>query len=252
MQENEIEKKDLVKVCPRCEKHTIFRNKTKKIWICYGVCKKDIRKTSEYTFKKPLEKPRTKFITKKRDPNQMDLINQRELINRIKNMETPGGLRDQALVAFLYLTGARVSEVVSQVKKEQIIAEKIEGIWHIVVYNVPVLKRRKLIKRTIPILVTKKEHEIVEFLARYLQSQVSETDYLWDFKRNWAGQIVRSGTGLFPHFLRHLRLTHLVTEYSFGAPELTQFTGWTDFRPATHYVHLDWKNIAKKIREAAT
>lgn len=53
------------------------------------------------------------------------------------------------------------------------------------------------------------------------------------------------GFKLHPHYLRHCRLTHLVTEYDYDVVQLTQFAGWTDFTPAMIYLQLNWRNLIK-------
>jgi len=53
---------------------------------------------------------------------------------------------------------------------------------------------------------------------------------------------------LHPHYLRHCRLTHLVEEYAYDHIKLMQFAGWTDVRPASVYLQLDWHNLADAMK----
>lgn len=164
----------------------------------------------------------------------------RDLVASVSN------LRDRAFICFLYLTGARISEVVRQVRRFQVEFEKIEGKSFIMVHNVITLKRRKEIYRDIPIPVNDFETPFLEPLIAYLNT-VPSNMFLFDFTRINGYRIVREKTYLFPHYFRHLRLTHLVTEYNFSERDLTFFTGWADGRQATVYTHLDLRDIARKL-----
>ena len=50
---------------------------------------------------------------------------------------------------------------------------------------------------------------------------------------------------LHPHYLRHVRLTHLVTEYDYSIARLMRYAGWSDPRPAAVYLQLNWRSLAK-------
>jgi integrase len=52
---------------------------------------------------------------------------------------------------------------------------------------------------------------------------------------------------LYPHFLRHCRATHLVTTYNINPFELQRYMGWTTLAPAIIYVNLDWRNTANLL-----
>lgn len=53
---------------------------------------------------------------------------------------------------------------------------------------------------------------------------------------------------IYPHYLRHCRLTHLVEEYGYDHIKLMQYAGWTDVRPASIYLQLDWHNLAEAMK----
>ena len=155
-------------------------------------------------------------------------------------------LRDRAFICFLYLTGARISEIVRQIRRFQIEYEQIEGKSFIMIRNVITLKRRKEIYRDIPIPVNDFETPFLAPLIEYLK-EIPSNRFVFDFSRISGYRIVRDKTYLFPHYFRHLRLTHLVTEYGFSERDLTFFTGWADGRQATTYTHLDLRDIARKL-----
>lgn len=236
-----------IKVCPECGYNQIKFNGTRKNWSCYAPKHRKANKDKIFRFKKPKELMTSHKIVPKRNPMDLDILSPQQLVAKIRNMKTNNLKRDKAFVAFLYLSGARISEVVKKVRKNQIDKTLIKDQWHVVINNLTILKRRKKINRTIPILV-RREHEIFEFLAKYLDSIRDIDTILFNFSREYGHRIIKTSTELFPHFLRHLRITHLVTIYGFNPLDLVQFTGWADPRPTTVYAHLDWQSLAKKMR----
>lgn len=56
------------------------------------------------------------------------------------------------------------------------------------------------------------------------------------------------GFKLHPHYLRHVRLTHLVEEYNYSTIALMQYAGWTDPRPASVYLQLDWRHLSDAMK----
>lgn len=57
------------------------------------------------------------------------------------------------------------------------------------------------------------------------------------------GKKVESYPG-YPHYLRHVRLTHLRRHYGFDIYALQKFVGWIDPKMAENYVHMESKDIA--------
>lgn len=198
-----------------------------------------------------------------------------------------GGLRirNQALIAFLYLTGCRVEEVVKYrletnptrvLKKREVTPEGFQRIitvpspryqssfaGHpiykkqieerdnlIIIRNVRTLKRRTSFPRNIPIIKNKLEEPLIKIIKNYTDSVDDETP-LFPFSRQWSAQILEK-VGLFNHWLRHIRLTHLVTDYGFNGIQLQHFTGWADTNPSKHYVHLNIQNLIRVMSEAKT
>jgi len=143
---------------------------------------------------------------------ELPVLQKYELLDRIKQLED---LRYQALISFIYLTGARVEEVC------------------------------KYIPRAIPILI-KKEQKFMEIIKEYLNT-LNEDDPLFPIVRSRAYQIM-SKVGLFPHYLRHLRLTHLTIEYGFRVAELMEFTGWGSSHSADSYIHLNVANLKDRMK----
>lgn len=168
--------------------------------------------------------------------------------------------RDRALFCFLYLTGARVEEVVRGkkklgVKKKDLELVKIDGKDFLVV-SLYTLKNRKHPIRKVPIPI-EKEGELVKYILDYVKN-LNGSDYLFPFTKQRAWQIVRFILIKFKkrsnnkfmnanHFLRHCRLTHLVTIYDFTDQDLVKFAGWGSSAPAAVYSHLRFKDLARKM-----
>ena len=183
---------------------------------------------------------------------QLPVLQRYELIDRINLLDN---IRDQALVAFLYLSACRVSEVCQYYTKENdkrilkgysIQKKQLEiedGVLKI--FNVRTLKRRRTMFKTIPIIICK-ERKLYSILKTYLDTLGPE-DYLFPITRQRAYQILGK-VELFNHYLRHLRLTHLVTDYNFSSMELKQFVNWGNSKSADSYIHLNVDNLINKMQ----
>ena len=169
-------------------------------------------------------------------------------------------LRDQALIVFCYLSGGRISELVKArkkgtrfnkyeypgVKKEQVKIEYYNDKAFVILYQIPILKRRGTIPmRNIPIPF-EHDKDMASILLTYVGG-LKDDQALFPITRQRAWQLIRKHTGWFPHYFRHLRNTHLVTDYNFSSSHLKEFNGWASSRPADFYIHLNWKNVADRM-----
>lgn len=164
-------------------------------------------------------------------------------------------LKEKALVAFLYLTGCRISEVLKYVRnKEQlgepIFKKQIEVRPEvIIVYNVRVLKSRDIkTKKSIPIPRNNIEYFFVETFLEYY-NELPEESPLWVHTRKWAYTTLAK-VDLFPHLLRHSRVTSLVKDYNFSVPRLMQFIGWKDSNISMQYTHLSVADLLDFMQKA--
>ena len=105
-------------------------------------------------------------------------------------------------------------------------------------------KNKTYTRKSIPIPIDK-EKELVDMLFEYLNSLGSEQP-LFPFKV-WKAEKIIAKIDMNPHFLRDIRLTHLVTMYDFNAFQLTKFAGWKDVSPAERYVRLGVTDLIDKF-----
>lgn len=211
---------------------------------------------------------RRKIKEKEQD---LPILARYELLERIDMLYN---LRDKALVCFLYLTAARVEEVVRYVvtrnpgrtiqkskksaerisapiietrtrglpiKKKQI--EEYEN--RFIVRGVRSLKRRREYNRDIPIMDVPEDKQFIDTLCDYLNT-IDEDTPLFDITRQRAYQILAS-VELYPHYLRHIRITHMVRELGLSGADLKQFNGWASSRMADNYTHLNLTDLINKM-----
>jgi len=165
-------------------------------------------------------------------------------------------IRDRALFSLLYLTGARIGEIVKRVKKKDFEFIRFQNKQFMIVELYTEKNRLHPLRRT-PISI-EKEKELVDYVTQYMEN-LEDEDYLFPFTKQRAWQIInlilrynkpRNRKNKFMnanHFLRHCRLTHLVTNYDFTDQDLVQFTGWANSIPAKSYMHLRFKDLARKM-----
>ena len=164
-------------------------------------------------------------------------------------------IRDRALFSLLYLTGARIGEVVKRLKKSDFEFIKFNKRWFMIVELYTEKNRLHPLRRT-PINI-EKEKELVDYVNKYVEG-LEDEDYLFPFTKQRAWQIIARIISRYKkryrnkfmnanHFLRHCRLTHLVTKYDFTDQDLVQFTGWSNSIPAKSYMHLRFKDLARKM-----
>lgn len=220
-----------------------------------------------------------------KEHHDLPILHRAELLSRIKGLDGYYPSRDRALVAFLYLTGCRIEEVVKYIREKnphrtitvkarimtkqgEVMAKRkvhtpfleretlglpikksqVEVRGDIIIINaVRSLKHHdgKRHTRNIPIIYNELEKELVHTLFDYIDTLKDDAE-LFPMVRSRAYQILGE-VGLYPHYLRHIRLTHLTTDYDFTEMQLRQFTGWTDGRPAADYTHLNVKNIIQTM-----
>ena len=171
--------------------------------------------------------------------------------------------RDKALIAALFLTGGRCSEVIRLRKKMFNITDG----W-VEVRHMPVLKHFRKIKdangetvetkrkQTTREFAFRRQEPLAEILVNWID--LNTQDYL--FPSNHLGhkhlsytrtyQIVteicnRTGFDGWPHRLRSERASQLASEYGFKLQTIMDFFGWKSISVAKEYVHSSLEDMKK-------
>lgn len=173
-------------------------------------------------------------------------------------------IRNHALIAFLYLTACRISEVVGikdkfdknkysvePLRKSQISKLIIYGskIWR--VEGLPVLKRKLKIGkdldgntitsyalRNVSVLIDQEE-EFIAYIEKWLKLLPEDDSIVFNLTRNHSWRICLNFENSYNNYWRHCRLTNLATDYGFTDLQLQHFIGWSNSQMAEKYTHLD-------------
>ncbi len=146
------------------------------------------------------------------------------------------GLRDYALILFLYASGCRISEALS-VQRSDI----LEG-W----LKIRFAKGEK--ERVVPLAPV-----ATEALENYLEAQEMSSSYLWlNYKgdvlsRISAYKIVKKYLGVSPHVLRHSFASSLII----GGADLRvvqELLGHSSLETTQIYTHIQKQNLADTMR----
>ncbi|MEM2175196.1 MAG: tyrosine-type recombinase/integrase [Candidatus Micrarchaeia archaeon] len=175
-----------------------------------------------------------------------DIPSPEEILDMIEKVPY---LKWKALFSLVYLTAARINEVIQVTTPEdfRIIERDGRKILLITLYNEK-HKKRKIKK--IPIVpVNIVERKLANYVIEYTNLFSDVKDVMWNISHQRAWKIFKKYLKMNPHFLRHIRLTHLVTEYNFNEHELKMYAGWTDTRPSSRYVEMRWTDILNKFSQ---
>jgi len=267
------EEKEYCYRCPDCNRavHTWFA-RDKRRYKCYH-CDKHIPMSKVIKTYKPHANR-----TKKRSFMDMEHIskgiNRERILNHIRNIED--GMV-QAFWATLYLTGARVSEIITYtssykktvakkgsrkgtlvpikligLRKFQFEREMIDGHkWmHIKACRVLKTRTRSRSRRTVSISY---EHDgqFIYYIDNYLKYLQAE-EPLFNFSRVQGWKIINipsaGGLGIFPHLLRALRALDLRRYYGWRLEDIVAFIGWQSYETAKFYLKLDTSDLVDATR----
>jgi len=243
--------------------HRLKDNITKKYvdkWKCYK-CKwvgfpKIDKKKHDYDFS-PRPTPSDKdFVKCDRDfiIKKLDMFTSDPYTLRIKDYKVA------AFISLLFLTAARISEIVGVKDKtggylvppitySQIGIAEFKGNKVFYCKDMPVLKRRvkatvidryKLRSVKIP---EDHEKQLIAHVMKYYtlikpyNDDGTET-ILFDFSTVYGWEACKKVVGIYPHLIRHGRTTDLVQRYNFRDIQLMHFLGWANTAMAARYAHL--------------
>lgn len=145
----------------------------------------------------------------------------------------------------LYYTGCRAGEVI-QITNEDINNEDSKFL----VVRIHTEKNPHAPIRYVPINNNKESYALGVFKSS-LDSEYIFPSYKKEIKTNSYLRVMRKKFnefwGVAPHYFRHCRLTHMVTEFDFNDQELVKYAGWCDSKPAKWYMSLKTTDLQRKM-----
>lgn len=163
--------------------------------------------------------------------------------------------RDRALMALLFLTAGRISEVLS-LQKSQFDTEADQNFT--VVRNMLLVKRARLrmgkpvkhrtapIRDEVPLPLHGPLAKFTEFVTEYLDL-LGEKEKLFKFGRHRAWQIVKCVTGQWCHWFRSQSESYYGKYVFTSAFALRDFVGVSDIESLGPYVKTQWKDYEDKL-----
>ncbi len=216
----------------------------------------------------PNEIPRFHHFRKSPIPMAIETGDLMKVLHQFNGLETIHKWELTAFGAFLYLTGARISEALA-VRNKDLLA--IEGGYRLTLKTV---KARIYNVRMIPVAPAKTDKPFFNLVEEYIRNingfLEKPDDYLFSFasrfiinnlmkkietepilkldylNKRWIEEPYR----MHPHYFRHCRLSHLPPLFGFGELDLMRFAGWSSTRPAVFYIKINYKDMLKKMVSA--
>lgn len=170
---------------------------------------------------------------------KQDIPTYEEMYKLIEAINDP---RNKALIALLYLTAGRITEVVQEIRPLDFTQSAVGDI-EVLQIRMPNRKNRRRRRKVIPIRYDT-EGKYIGLIRNYYNTCHPEKP-LFDLNRHRAYEIIKEELGWNPHFIRHVRVTHLVTHFGYGEQHLRMFAGWSDSRQSSRYVELRWQDLVK-------
>ena len=150
-----------------------------------------------------------------------------------------------ALIAALFETGGRVSEVL-QLRPENFDLDSSPDF--IVIKDMPLVKRKKksaITSRTFPI---KRSDPLCQVLVNWV-NKCAPKKPLFLVSRSKVFVMVRSlGEDLYPHWFRAQRASQLALEHGLDASDLTEFFAWEHWPTALMYARRGYKGLMERMR----
>ncbi len=222
-----------------------------------------------------------KVARKLKQEKAAEFLTPEDIYNKLDKFDN---IRDKCLFVILYITAARIEEVVRRkvirwgkknvrlinhgksknasiqdYTKKRILREEpgmvrsditIEkfGDRKVLLFRIRNLKNKQKDSTTklIPFpLDTEINKKFARVITLYYPTLYADEE-LFPIGSRRAEQIIAKA-GFNPHFIRSCRLTHLVRYHNFSDQKLKAFAGWTDSRPAKHYIKIRWEDLVNSM-----
>jgi len=160
--------------------------------------------------------------------------------------------RERCLFVLLYLTAGRLQEIVmynskkeirSSIRKSDITIQDRDN-RKILLINIRNEKNRTRHRKDLPVPLDVDENKVFyNLMVDYLNSlDDNEELFPFSYKRAYA-LLNKINPDWNPHWIRHIRLTHLITVYGYREHQLRLYSGWSDSRPASKYLEMKWEDL---------
>jgi len=221
-----LDSKTLLTLLGKYENKRTLNRKLSSVNAFFDFCYKNQYKEQQNKLKfAKIPKLLPKFLSYKEIKNSIELIDKSSVV----------GLRDYALILFLYASGTRISECLSLTR------EDIEGEW----LHVRHAKGEK--ERIVPIAKS-----AINAVNRYLDASKFDNDFIWlNYKGNQlsrisAYKITQKYLGVSPHVLRHSYATSLIT----GGADLRvvqELLGHSSLLTTQIYTHIQREDLKETV-----
>lgn len=105
------------------------------------------------------------------------------------------------------------------------------------------LKHKSRKVKELPITSEWEENRRLMAIVREYLSKLEDDDELFTFALSRGEKLIKMHLNWNCHWIRHLRSRHLVIHHGWNSHKLRYFNGWTDDRPASKYVDMNWKDL---------
>jgi len=183
-------------------------------------------------------------------------------------VESAGSELEKAFLCTAFLTGGRVSEVLS-LTGDMFDVDREEGV--VVVRGMPLLKKYKKIGEhpgggweTVPVDAVRRPFPVLlcEPLAPIMVEWVKRANHLLfpsprrlgrPLSRAWGYKVVtrageRAGLSVWPHWFRSQRASQLAADYNFQVLDLVDYFSWDKMDMAVHYSRRGWAGLLARMR----
>lgn len=222
----ELDSKTLLKALSSYKNKRTLNRKLSSINVFFDFCYKSQFSEAKTKFKfAKIPKLLPKFLSFKQIQNSLNLI----------DTSTQIGLRDYALILFLYATGARISECLA-LKRED-----IEDSWLYIRHA----KGEK--ERVVPIASI-----AIKAIDNYLKEMKIQKEFVWcnykgdNLSRISAYKITQKYLGVSPHVLRHSYATSLIR----GGADLRvvqELLGHASLLTTQIYTHIQKQDLKETV-----